>query len=286
MEIFWEVLAEGFLDTCKMLPFLLLAYLLIEWIEHSAKDNLVNMLSKMGPWGPVGGAVLGCVPQCGFSAAAANLYAGGLITVGTLGAVFIATSDEAVPIFLAHPDKLWLLGLLLISKLVLGSAAGLMIDGFSKLKGRGSVRPDFKDMCSGCHCNERGIFYSALTHTLEIGIFILILNLLLTGLFTLLGVEPVMAFLQKMGPLQPLLAGVVGLIPNCAASVLLTELYLQGGLSFGALLAGLGCGAGVGTVVLFRSNRGHLKKNIGFIGLIMVISIGAGYLADVIFKLF
>lgn len=286
MEIIWEIAADGLLDTLKMLPFLFLAYLLIEWIEHSAKDNLVKMLSRMGGWGPVGGALLGCVPQCGFSAAAANLYASGLITAGTLGAVFIATSDEAVPIFLAHPDKLGLLGLLLLSKLVLGAAAGLLMDGFLKLRGQGPVKPDFKEMCSGCHCNERGVLYSALTHTLEIGVFILIINLLLTGLFTILGPEPVMAFLQGMGPLQTLLAGVVGLIPNCASSVLLTELYLQGGLSFGALLAGLGSGAGVGSLVLFKSNRGNLNGNVGFIALITAISIGAGYLADLIFSMF
>ncbi len=263
---FLDVLLDALIDTAKMLPFLFMAFLLMEFIEHKAGDRLAGFLQKLGgktALGPAAGAVIGCVPQCGFSVAASNLYAGRVITVGTLIAVFISTSDEAVPVLLAHPDmvgSIWkLIAVKIAVAFVAGAAADIVVRVF-KIRTEGE---SIGDMCTetGCGCESHGIWYSALKHSVNIGIFILIVNVLLGTVMSLAGEETVRSVLGSMGIFQPFAAGLVGMIPNCAASVFITELYAEGAISFGTAAAGLCTGAGVGLAVLFRANK-NIKENL------------------------
>ena len=277
---FWDVLLDALIDSAKMLPFLFLAFLLMEFIEHRAGDKLVNFLRKNGG-GRTGssaiGAVVGCVPQCGFSVAAANLYAGRVITMGTLIAVFISTSDEAVPVLLAHPDKLSSVWLLIAVKIVIAAAAGIIADIVIKLLGREQDGESIEDICteSGCGCGSHGIWYSSLKHTVNIFIFILIVNLILGFVMALVGEEAVEHFLGSMGIFQPIVTGVVGMIPNCAASVLITELYADGAISFGSAIAGLCTGAGVGLAVLFRANK-NIRENLTVMAIVYAVGVVSG----------
>lgn len=284
LELIWDVLLDALLDGVKMLPFLFGAYLLIEWLEHKGTDKLAAGLQKMGRFGPLGGAILGCVPQCGFSVAASNLYAGRLITAGTLMAVFLSTSDEAVPVILAHPEQLKILLPLLLTKIIIAMIAGMIIDLLSK-RGRRQSSPDFGAVCEHCGCHENhSVLLSALRHTAGIFLLILAANILFGGIVALIGEEQVMNFLGGIRFLQPVVAGLIGLIPNCAASVILTELYLQGGLTFGSIIAGLSTGAGLGVVVLFRANHHHLKENIWILTGLYGIGVASGMILDLLVR--
>lgn len=276
------VLLEALIDSLKMLPFLFLAFLFMEFIEHKAGDKLVRFLKKTegGAGGAFVGAAAGCVPQCGFSVAAANLYSGRVITMGTLIAVFISTSDEAVPVLAAHPESIGAVWRLIAAKVIIAAAAGIIIDVVLKLL-RLEAAEDIGDICteSGCGCGSHGIWYSSLKHTLGIFIFILIVNLVLGAVMAFAGEEAVSHFLGSIGILQPVLSGIIGMIPNCAASVLITELYADGAITFGSALAGLCTGAGVGLAVLFRANR-NIKENLAITGVIFAVGVLSGMIVN------
>lgn len=281
-----DVLLDALIDSAKMLPFLFLAFLLMEFIEHRAGDRLVDFLRKKGG-GRTGsaalGAFVGCVPQCGFSVAAANLYAGRVISAGTLIAVFLSTSDEAVPVLLAHPDKLSSLWQLIAAKIIIAAAAGIIADIVIKLLGCEQDGESIEDICteSGCGCGSHGIWYSSFKHTVNIFIFILIVNLVLGFVMAFVGEEAVERFLGGMGIFQPVVTGIVGMVPNCAASVLVTELYADGAISFGSAIAGLCTGAGVGLAVLFKTNK-NLRENLVITGTVYAV----GVLSGIILNLF
>lgn len=277
-----DVFLDALLDTVKTLPFLLGAYLLIEFLEHKASGKLTGALSRLGPLGPLGGAALGLVPQCGFSVAAANFYAGRLITPGTLLAVFLATSDEALPILISQPGALPDLLLLLGVKLVSGTVFGVLADILWKRLRHTENQEPFSDLCRDCDCEHQGIFKSALIHTLRIALFLFIINLLLGGAIHMVGEDAISRLLLSGSVFQPLLAALIGFIPNCAASVILTELYLSGSLSFGAAAAGLCTGAGVGLAVLFKANR-HPKENFLLAAMLYVAAVVTGILCGLIF---
>ncbi len=280
-----DIILDALIDSAKMIPFLFLAFLLMEFIEHKAGEHLENILKKTGGGrfvGSVAGALLGCIPQCGFSVAAANFYSGKLITMGTLAAVFISTSDEAIPVLLAHPDKLSAILPLLLTKIVLAIVVGLLIDVIDHL--RKSFReedPDFEELCADCGCGSHGLWYSALKHTIKILIFILIMNLILGFVMGIAGSDAIAAVIDKTGIFQPLVTAVVGLIPNCAASVLITELYCDGILPFGSALAGLISSAGVGLAVLFRTNK-NMKENLAVLGIVLLTGFAAGTVFNII----
>lgn len=265
-----EVLLDALLDTLKAVPFLFGAYLLMELLEHRQSAKQPALLQKMGP---LGGAVLGCVPQCGFSVAAANLYAARIITPGTLLAVFLATSDEAVLILLSQPQALGEVGRLLGVKLVAAAAFGFLAD----LLLRRRDRPDPHPLCEDAHCgcDGHGIVKPALKHTLQISLFLLAVNLLLGLVLDAVGEEVLSRLLLSGSVFQPLLTALIGFIPNCAASVLLTELYLSGTLSFGAAVAGLCTGAGVGLAMLFRVNKPQWQ-NFALMGALYVCAVATG----------
>lgn len=284
MEHFFEILLHTLIDTAKMLPFLFGVYLLIEYLEHKASDKLPNVLRRMGPFGPIGGAALGCLPQCGFSVAASNLYSGRLISLGTLLAVYIATSDEAIPILLANPNGIKDIWKLIVAKLIIAIISGLFVDSvirFLKRKSNEENEP-YVDLCEDCGCEEHGVIYSALKHTLQIFLFLFVVSFALEAVMHLAGEELLGKILMHGSWAQPIMSALIGLIPNCAPSVVLTNLYVSGSLSFGSIVAGLSTGAGLGLVVLFRVNK-NLKQNLAIVGGLYVISAAAGLVIDLVF---
>ena len=282
MEILLDVLADAWGDSVKMLPFLYLACLLIEWLERHHGARIEQALAGGGRWGFIPGALLGCVPQCGFSAVASNLYASRVITPGTLLAVFIATSDEAIPLLAAEPSQWGSLALLLLSKAVFAMVGGALLDVPLRhvlprsLYGGYAGHADEVD-CHEEHEEHSGIWLAALRHTVEIFLFILLFSALIGLCFAWVGEDTITAALAGMGFLQPVLTALVGLVPNCAASVLLAQLYIDGAISFGSLFAGLTAGAGVGLAVLWRVNPSW-KQNLFMTGLLWAAGAAAGML--------
>ena len=257
MERLWDVLLDALIDCAKLTPFLLVTVFLMEYLEHRAADKLVGAVRRAGRFGPLLGAAAGCIPQCGFSAACAQLFNGGFVSAGTLVAVFLATSDEALPILLGHPDALDTALLLLAVKAALGVAAGYAVDALWR-RDRQQAALQLEAGEHRCECRQGAplgrILLEAVRRTLSILLFLFIFSAMLGLLIEGVGRERPASFLLP-GPFQPLLAALFGFIPNCAASVLLTQLYLDGMISFGSAVAGLGTAAGVGLLVLLRSRH-------------------------------
>ncbi len=274
----WHIFEHALLDSVWLLPFLFLTYLAMELLEHKAGERVKGAIAKTGKAGPFFGGLLGLVPQCGFSAAAAGLYAGHVITPGTLLAVFLATSDEMLPIFLGEgvaPTRiLAVLGI----KLLVALAVGFLIDFLMRDHRHGI---EVEELCAeeNCHCGERGIWLSSLIHTVEIFGFVFLINLLLGGAFEFIGEARIGAFLSDIPVVGVLCAALVGLVPNCAASVLIATLWTRGVMSGGAMLAGLLTGAGAGLLVLFRTNKHH-KQNLLLTGVLLFTGILFGCLFD------
>lgn len=269
LDVFLDLLLDALKDSVKLLPFLFLAYLLMEAAEHHISEKMEQRLQSMGKLGPMVGALLGCVPQCGFSATASNLYAAGLVSRGTLLAVFLSTSDEAIPLMLGSEQGRKMIFLLLLCKVVIGIIAGMLVDAL--LRRYGKPR-ELHDLCEHCGCNEEsGILKPALWHTVHIFLFILALNVVLNVAIALLGQQRIASLLLSGSVLQPFAAALIGLIPNCAASVMLTQLYLAGTVSFGSCLAGLCSGAGIGLAVLLRMNRSR-RENVQIVVTLYLVS--------------
>ena len=277
------VIQDTLTDALKLLPFLFITYLVMEYIEHRTGEKSRLLMKKSGKWGPALGGLLGMLPQCGFSTAASNLYAGRVITLGTLLAVFLSTSDEMLPVLISEQAPAGTILKILAVKAVIGVCAGFLTDLFCRRR-RGKDREELRieQMCDHhhCHCGQGNFLSSALSHTLQVFLFILVISFLLNLLVAFAGEDRLEAFLTGRAILGPLFAGLIGLIPNCASSVLVTELYLAGGLSFGSAVAGLSAGAGVGLAVLFRSNR-PMKKNFKILLLLYGIAAGFGILLGV-----
>ena len=262
-------------DCLKMLPFLFVAFILIEALEHYSSDFTAKALAKVGKAGPVVGAVAGCVPQCGFSVMAANLYAGGIISVGTLLSVFIATSDEAVLIIMSNPERIREVGILLAAKVIIAVTAGYIIDIF--FQNQLATVKESGNLCKDCGCDEEdaGIWKPAWHHTIRIFIYLFIFTGILNLCIEIFGIEQLSKFLLGNTIFQPVIAAIIGLIPNCAASVILTQLYLNGAISFASVIAGLCTGAGIGLVVLFKMNR-NKRENLKIVGVLFLVAVAAG----------
>ena len=277
MERLWDVLLDALIDCAKLTPFLLVTVFLMEYLEHRAADKLVGAVRRAGRFGPLLGAAAGCIPQCGFSAACAQLFNGGFVSAGTLVAVFLATSDEALPILLGHPDALDTALLLLAVKAALGVAAGYAVDALWR-RDRQQAALQLEAGEHRCECQQGAplgrILLEAVRRTLSILLFLFIFSAMLGLLIEGVGRERLASFLLP-GPFQPLLAALFGFIPNCAASVLLTQLYLDGMISFGSAVAGLGTAAGVGLLVLLRTNR-NWKENAAVVAILYGFSVLAG----------
>ncbi|MFQ7617351.1 putative manganese transporter [[Clostridium] scindens] len=275
MKMLVEAVMDTTFDCLKMLPFLFVAFILIEALEHYSSDFTAKALAKVGKAGPVVGAVAGCVPQCGFSVMAANLYAGGIISVGTLLSVFIATSDEAVLIIMSNPERIREVGVLLAAKVIIAVTAGYIIDIF--FRNQIATVKESGNLCKDCGCDEEdaGIWKPAWHHTIRIFIYLFIFTGILNLCIEIFGIEQLSKFLLGNTIFQPVIAAIIGLIPNCAASVILTQLYLNGAISFASVIAGLCTGAGVGLVVLFKMNRNR-RENLKIVGVLFLVAVAAG----------
>ena len=272
-----DALLDALLDTVKTVPFLLIAFLILEALEHYSNNYMNRALGKMGKAGPLAGAIFGCVPQCGFSVTAANLYSGGVITLGTLMAVFLSTSDEAVLILFSHPGSGRVIAQLLLGKIAIGIVFGYLLDFLFRNK-----KEHIGDMCRGCGCSDdSGIVKPAVRHTVQLTLYIFLFTAVLNLVLGLVGVDALTTLLGKDAWFQPFLTALLGLIPNCASSILITELYLAGGLSLASAMGGLCAGAGIGLAVLFRENH-PMKENIGIVALLYLLSAGAGLLLELV----
>ena len=279
--MFLDILKDTVLDSLKLLPFLFAAYLAIEIIEERAEEKTVAIVHRAGRWGPVLGGLLGAIPQCGFSAATSNLYAGGLITRGTLLAVFLSTSDEMLPILISGGAPAAFIVKVLGYKMLSGALAGIIVDTAEKKLGH-ERHKTLHELCEqeDCHC-EDGILKSALRHTGKIFVFLFAVTLVMNAAVELLGPERLGSFILNRPVAGEFLAGIIGLIPNCAASVVLTSLYLQGAMSAGAMISGLLVGSGVGLLVLVRMNR-DWRDNLVTLGVLYASGVVFGLLAGVL----
>ena len=315
-------------DTITLVPFLFLTYLAMEYLEHKAGDKTANIVRRAGKWGPLMGGVAGAVPQCGFSAAASNLYAGRVISLGTLLAIYLSTSDEMLPILISQRAPVALMVQIVAVKALIGVIAGFLIDAVMRgrrqqteqghkehkhgaqehsCKEYGSSRQEHRhdephhdrqeqghsheenyhihELCEHEHCNceKDGVFLSAVKHTLQITLFVLLITFALNLVLHFVGEDALANLILDRPVLGPVLAGIVGLVPNCAASVVITQLYLEGVIGLGSMMAGLLVGAGVGLVVLFRVNR-HRSENLKIVGLLYGIGVAAGVIIEFIVR--
>ena len=295
----WEVLLEAFLDSLKVFPFLILLYVLIEVVEEKVSTSKQFLKYTNGKYATVVGAGLGLIPQCGFSVVASDLYSKHYIKLGTMLAIFIATSDEAVPIILSNPEKAYLIFPILLIKFVFAVMVGYGVDCVYNFicKKRTIVEivpPDHEhehleetpEGCCGHHVEgERStlkkFFVHPLIHSLKILLYIFIVNLVLGLVIHFVGEESVVSFMQSVTFLQPLIVPLVGLIPNCASSVLITQMLILDGITFGSAVAGLCVNAGIGLAVLFKQNK-NVKQNLGIVGLLYGVSVVLGYVITLI----
>lgn len=264
IDTFFHILLHTLGDFIKLLPFLFLSYLLMEWMEHRMGDKTRAVIGSAGKFGPLLGGALGAVPQCGFSGAAAGLYAGRVISLGTLFAVFLSTSDEMLPVAVSHladgSVTVWFILRILGVKALIGILVGFLIDLLFRQKH--THTHEIGQFCNdhACGC-EGGILSSSVKHTVEVGLFILAVSFALDLVVHTVGEEALVAFLSSRGILTCLLTPLVGLIPNCASSVVITELFISGALTVGAFYGGLLTGAGVGVLILFRTNK-NWRENL------------------------
>ena len=272
-----EIIEHTLIDSIKLLPFLFLTYLLMEYIEHKIKEKTKETIKKSGKFGPLIGGILGIVPQCGFSVSATNLYAARVITLGTLIAVYLSTSDEMLPIFISEAVPISTILKILGIKLLIGVIAGFVIDLVIRfVKKEKQEDEKIVDLCEKEHCHcENGIVKSALKHTINIFIFIVIITFIINLVIHFIGEDTIAGFLRNQPILGPVIAGIVGLIPNCASSVILTQMYLENVISAATMISGLLVGAGVGLAVLFKTNKG-IKQNLKITLLLYVIGVLSG----------
>lgn len=271
-----EVIIDTLIDSIKLLPFLFIAFLFIELFEHKFNEKSKQKLSKSNKFGPIIGSILGIIPQCGFGALATNLYSTRIITLGTLIAVYLSTSDEMIPILIAEKAPISLLLKILVIKLIIGIIFGMLIDLIIKRKDKENYH-----ICEDehCHCDDEHFLKAALKHTFNIFIFIMICTFIIDLIMEFGGNNLLNKLLLKNNVFALFLTSLIGLIPNCAASVILTELFLKKAISFASLIAGLLTGAGVGLLVLFKTNK-NKKENILILVTIYVIGVLIGLLLE------
>lgn len=301
-----EIILDGCIDSVKMLPFLFITYLLMEYLEEHASGKMAEAVERSGRFGPVIGGIAGIFPQCGFSTAASNLYAGKVITAGTLLAIFLSTSDEMLPVFLSGHLEADRIVKILCIKAFIGVFWGVVLDTVVKYVLKSGKEPmDIHSLCvkEKCHCDEQktrfkdmhevrdlkeyahrnhhGIVKPALKHTFNIFAFIMVVSVIINLVVETAGEENIAAFLSNKGMFVNFAASLIGLIPNCAASVIITELYMEEMIGFGALMSGLLTGAGIGLLVLFRVNRDR-KKNVLITGILFFCGVFTGIIIDIL----
>ena len=273
-----DIIIDTLIDTLKLVPFLFIAFLLIELFEHKFSKKSIKVVESSGKYGPILGSILGIIPQCGFSVMATNLYVTRLITLGTLISIYLSTSDEMLPILISEKAEFSLIIKILLIKLFIGMLAGFIIDKIFKVK---KEKKNY-DICEEehCHCKE-SIIISSLKHTLNIAVFILLINFILNICFNYLGQDYLSKILLKDSFFGPFISSLIGLIPNCGASVMLTELYINNAINFGSLISGLLTGSGIAIMILFKTNK-HFLENLKVVGILYIIGVLSGIIIELI----
>ncbi len=273
-----DVLLDSLIDVLKLIPFLLFAFLVLEYVEHKMSKKNEKILVNNKKYGPVIGGVLGAFPQCGFSAMATKLFSARVITLGTLISVYLSTSDEMLPILISNGTNILTILKIIGIKVIVGIVMGLLIDLIYKKKD--NHQNSIHDMCEEDHCHcEDGIIKSSIRHTVNITIYLLITILILNYIVYFVGEDNIKEFMLNNRAYY--ISSLIGLIPNCASSVIMTEIYLTDMISFGSLISGLLTGAGVGLLILFKTNK-NLKENLLIVALLYIIGVIVGYLVDII----
>lgn len=282
-----EILLDALKDTTAMIPWLFGIYIALELLEHRTEAWITAGISHKAGIAPFLGALLGCLPQCGFSVIASALYTRRCISLGTLLAVFISTSDEAIPVILAQQNQTPVVLSLLLTKVVLATLAGYAIDLLFKKKAaeahapHATIVPEGGHQHCSCHshaCGEsrwKTYLLFPLKHTVNIALFIFAVSVAIGFVISRFGESGLHRFFCSGTIFQPLIAVLIGLIPNCAASVAITEIYLKGGITFGSAIAGLSASGGLGLLVLIKTHPD--RKEVGLIfTLLLLISLSAG----------
>ena len=276
-----EIIIDSVIDSIKLLPFLFLTYLFMEWLEHKTGSAARNTIRTAGKLGPVWGGLLGVIPQCGFSAATSSLFTGRVITVGTLIAVYLSTSDEMFPIMISNAVPAATIIKILVCKAAIGIISGLVVEYvYTHVLKKQEKEMDIHEICEEERCNcEHGLLSSALTHTLHVFVYIFLISLALNIIIGLVGEETLAGLFTGTPIVGELIAALVGLIPNCASSVVITQLYLEHIIGAGAMMAGLLVNAGVGLLILFRLNHDR-KQNFRIIGLLYGLGVFWGIIIE------
>ncbi len=275
-----EVILDTIIDSLKLIPFLLVAFLIIELLEHKLNNKAKNIITKSKKIGPIIGSLLGVIPQCGFSVMATNLYITRIITLGTLISIYLSTSDEMLIIMISEKVEISLILKILLIKIFFGIVYGLIIDKIINKKKKD--KETNYELCDEEHCDcNHSILLSAIKHTLHITLFIFIITLIINTIFTLLGDNYLSKILLNNSILSPFITSLIGLIPNCAASVILTELYLNSTISLGALIGGLLTSSGSSLLVLIKNNK-NKKENLSIILLLYALGVLSGIIIELI----
>jgi hypothetical protein len=275
-----EVILDTIVDSLKLIPFLLVAFLIIELLEHKLNNKTKNIITKSKKIGPIIGSLLGVIPQCGFSVMATNLYITRIITLGTLISIYLSTSDEMLIIMISKKVEISLILKILLIKIFFGIVYGLIIDKIINKKKKD--KETNYELCDEEHCDcNHSILLSAIKHTLHITLFIFIITLIINTIFTLLGDNYLSKILLNNSILSPFITSLIGLIPNCAASVILTELYLNSTISLGALIGGLLTSSGSSLLVLIKNNKNQ-KENLSIILLLYALGVLSGIIIELI----
>ena len=275
-----EVILDTIIDSLKLIPFLLVAFLIIELLEHKLNNKTKKIITKSKKIGPIIGSLLGVIPQCGFSVMATNLYITRIITLGTLISIYLSTSDEMLIIMISEKVEISLILKILLIKIFFGIVYGLIIDKIINKKKKD--KETNYELCDEEHCDcNHSILLSAIKHTLHITLFIFIITLIINTIFTLLGDNYLSKILLNNSILSPFITSLIGLIPNCAASEILTELYLNSTISLGALIGGLLTSSGSSLLVLIKNNKNQ-KENLSIILLLYALGVLSGIIIELI----
>lgn len=270
-----EIILDTLIDSLKLIPFLLVAFLLLEYIEHKMNKKTEKMIQKSGKFGPFIGGILGIFPQCGFSVMATNLYGARIITIGTLISIYLTTSDEMLPILISKNVEISVILKIILVKLLVGITVGFICDLILK-----KSKNDIETFCNEEHCDcNHSIFKSSLKHTINILLFILVFSFILNTLIYYIGEDKLSSLFTQNIFLGPIISSLIGLIPNCASSVIITELYLDSIISAGSMLSGLLTGSGIALLILFKIND-NLKENIKILSIIYLVGVVTGIIMN------
>lgn len=277
-----DIIIDGFVDTLKLIPYLFITFIVLEYIEHKLSKKNVGILVKNRKYGVILGGLLGGLPQCGFGTVAANMYSSKIISMGTVIAVFLSTSDEMLPIMISEKVDIILILKIICFKVLVGIVVGFIVDKL--FRNKDNIDIEHRCLDDDCHCDTDGIILSSIKHTIKISLFILMANLVISLFIYEIGEDNLQKLLLNQNIFTYFIASLVGLIPNCCSSVIITELYLSNIITVGTMIAGLLTGSGLGILILFKTNK-NIKENITILSIIYIVGVVMGIITDIVINL-